>query len=43
MEHGRGVLLVDALATRWGVDQRAGGKTVWFELDLDAPLPVENA
>jgi anti-sigma regulatory factor (Ser/Thr protein kinase) len=29
---GRGLRLVDALSTRWGVDRRPGGKTVWFEL-----------
>ncbi len=33
-EHGRGVLLVDQLANAWGVDTRADGKTVWFELDV---------
>ncbi|WNB86665.1 ATP-binding protein [Cellulomonas sp. ATA003] len=32
---GRGVALVDALATRWGVDEHPGdGKTVWFALEL---------
>lgn len=33
-EHGRGLTLVDALAQRWGVEDRAGGdgKVVWFEL-----------
>ena len=29
---GRGLLLVDALADRWGVDAR-GGTRVWLELD----------
>lgn len=29
---GRGVLLVDALADRWGSDAGEHGKTVWFEL-----------
>ncbi|MFF6784376.1 ATP-binding protein [Streptomyces sp. NPDC012510] len=31
---GRGLLLVEALAHRWGVEERAGGigKTVWVEL-----------
>jgi len=34
-EHGRGVAIVDALATRWGSDLTSRGKIVWFELDLD--------
>ncbi len=29
---GRGVLLVDRLAARWGVEPHCEGKTVWFEL-----------
>jgi DNA-binding NarL/FixJ family response regulator len=29
---GRGLGLVEALATSWGVDERPGGKSVWFEL-----------
>ncbi|MCZ2523135.1 ATP-binding protein [Streptomyces sp. HB2AG] len=34
-ESGRGLLLVDALATRWGWAPGPGtGKTVWAELDL---------
>jgi anti-sigma regulatory factor (Ser/Thr protein kinase) len=32
---GRGLFLVDALASRWGVDPHPPGKTVWFELLLD--------
>jgi anti-sigma regulatory factor (Ser/Thr protein kinase) len=31
---GRGIAIVDALASRWGVDPSARGKTVWFEIDL---------
>ncbi|MCI2238169.1 ATP-binding protein [Paenibacillus sp. TRM 82003] len=31
---GRGVALVDLLSSAWGVEQVAGGKTVWFTLDL---------
>lgn len=30
---GRGLLIVDAMADRWGVDEVPPGKTVWFELD----------
>ena len=30
---GRGLMIVDALATRWGVEERDAGKVVWFELD----------
>lgn len=35
-EHGRGLLLLDALASRWGCQvygrERPFGKSVWFEL-----------
>ena len=33
---GRGLAIVDRLATRWGANPPAGprGKSVWFELDL---------
>ena len=31
-EGGRGLALLDALATTWGTDSRPDGKTVWFEL-----------
>jgi anti-sigma regulatory factor (Ser/Thr protein kinase) len=32
--NGRGLLLVDTLAARWGVDgQWSSGKSVWFEID----------
>lgn len=33
--HGRGLLLVEALADRWGSERDAVGTTVWFSLDLD--------
>lgn len=31
---GRGVLLVDRLASDWGVEPESGAKTVWFEVSL---------
>jgi len=30
---GRGLLLVDRISDRWGVEQVPTGKTVWFEID----------
>jgi len=31
-EGGRGLLLVDAIATDWGVDLHPRGKTIWFAM-----------
>jgi anti-sigma regulatory factor (Ser/Thr protein kinase) len=31
---GHGLVLVDHLASRWGVDREPDAKTVWFELPL---------
>jgi len=31
-EHGRGLLLVAAVADKWGVEERDPGKIVWCEL-----------
>ncbi|MFJ7996625.1 ATP-binding protein [Streptomyces sp. NPDC096310] len=36
-QSGRGLLLVEAIASRWGVGERPFGKFVWFELDLKPP------
>jgi anti-sigma regulatory factor (Ser/Thr protein kinase) len=33
-EHGRGLTIVEALASSWGVSRRYVGKAVWFDLDL---------
>ena len=33
-ERGRGLFLVASLADRWGWDDHADGKAVWFELDV---------
>jgi anti-sigma regulatory factor (Ser/Thr protein kinase) len=35
-ESGRGLRLVQTLASRWGVREETGGRTIWFELDLGA-------
>lgn len=35
--HGRGLVLVHALADTWGVTAHALGKVVWFELDGEKP------
>ena len=35
---GRGLLLVDRIAKRWGVDQADGGKCVWFEVAAGGDL-----
>jgi anti-sigma regulatory factor (Ser/Thr protein kinase) len=32
---GRGLVIVERLATSWGYDLRPAGKVVWFELRLD--------
>jgi len=34
---GRGLTIVNALASSWGVRDRWPGKTVWFELALTSP------
>lgn len=40
-ESGRGLLLVDILATRWGAVPRVPiGKTVWAEVTADSPTDV---
>ena len=33
-ERGRGLAIVEALASSWGVEPRSRGKAVWFELPL---------
>jgi len=30
---GRGLQLVDTIATRWGSEPAGAGKVVWFEID----------
>lgn len=33
-EHGRGMAIVDAIASSWGAEQRGSHKIVWFELQV---------
>ncbi|MFI5955124.1 SpoIIE family protein phosphatase [Cryptosporangium sp. NPDC051539] len=37
-EGGRGLHLVDSLASEWGVAYGRQGKSVWFRLDVDDPV-----
>lgn len=38
---GRGLHLVESVASRWGIEAKEPGKEVWFEIDLDAePAPT---
>jgi hypothetical protein len=40
-EHGRGLCVVHAIASSWGVEDAPPGKRVWFELaDPDGPSPT---
>ncbi|WP_079144738.1 ATP-binding protein [Streptomyces agglomeratus] len=38
--HGRGLVLVQALADAWGVRAQGVGKVVWFELDMGGGGPA---
>jgi anti-sigma regulatory factor (Ser/Thr protein kinase) len=38
-EHGRGLYLIEALSSRWGVEIKPPGKCVWFEKDAE-PEPL---
>lgn len=38
--HGRGLILVHALADAWGVRAQGVGKVVWFELDVGGGGPA---
>ena len=42
-EGGRGLLLVDALATAWGVTEHDAGKSVWFRVAHDGSRAAEPA
>lgn len=41
-ERGRGLLLVDHFASRWGTTHHASGKGVWFRLDLPGDADGRN-
>jgi hypothetical protein len=35
---GRGLTMIDSAAERWGIDENADGKAVWFEMPLREAL-----
>jgi anti-sigma regulatory factor (Ser/Thr protein kinase) len=39
---GRGLALVEALASRWGAQRDDEGKTVWFLLEFDRPTSCDG-
>ena len=39
---GRGIALVEAVSTRWGVDQLAHGKSVWCEIGVNEATAPED-
>lgn len=41
-EHGRGLLLVDALCRAWGAQERGAGLLVWAELAREADAPGDD-
>lgn len=40
---GRGLVLVEQMATRWGVEESADGKCVWFELPREPRVDMWDA
>ncbi|GGP88892.1 ATP-binding protein [Streptomyces melanogenes] len=42
-ESGRGLLLVNTFADRWGSDPTPGGKKVWAEFDVPPQLPAAES
>jgi hypothetical protein len=34
LDRGRGLTIVAALASRWGIEREQDAKEIWFELDL---------
>jgi anti-sigma regulatory factor (Ser/Thr protein kinase) len=40
---GRGLQLVEAIASSWGVERDSDGKVVWFQLRVARPTPAKGA
>ena len=38
-QSGRGLWLVETMASAWGVERTSEGKTIWFELGAFRPVP----
>jgi anti-sigma regulatory factor (Ser/Thr protein kinase) len=41
LEYGRGMTIVDAMASKWGVERHGSEKSIWFELDLRSSEAAE--
>lgn len=39
-ESGRGLFMLDLLASQWGTRPSSGGKTVWAEIGIDEPSVI---
>jgi anti-sigma regulatory factor (Ser/Thr protein kinase) len=40
--NGRGMLIVDSLAARWGTTEHLNGKTVWFEVPIEPAVQIPD-
>ncbi|MEV5570800.1 ATP-binding protein [Spirillospora sp. NPDC052269] len=37
IDHGRGLTVIDVLASEWGLEQSSTGTHLWFDVDLPGP------
>lgn len=43
LDNGRGLTIVEAMASSWGVDRGDTGKSIWFELELPPEDPQPSS